>query len=433
MISFIKKVSVLSIVVLSIGLLILVFLVFSTEPTVKEPAQLEHTDISSIKKQFSESNPFKRKRYGLRHVAFDEKTLNQAVHLAMKQLNQIPVSINLETGFAKIQASLKVPTELFSLYLNIDFDVIPTDQIFELENVTIGNFRIPNWIVRKVTPYAMQSASNRYPDYMELISAIRRIDIQPQRVNVSYRWNNVIANRAQSITRDALLSAREQKLVSIYYAHLSDISRLTFWRKTSLDKIIRPMFQLAQERTINGANPIEENRAVILTLGLAATAVPIRHLIDIDKSKRVRNVRLYHLTLRDRRDLMQHFLISAALTVSTDKGLTDAIGLSKEMEDSQGGSGFSFADLLADRTGVKFAETAIADKNKAIQLQAFMSRSELKESDYMPSYKELPEAITSLEFKKRFIDVKNKKYLFVENELEQRILSTPLYNPRKSS
>ncbi len=428
MISLIKKISVLSILVSFISALILLFLVFSTEPTIKEQAQLEHTDISNIKKQFSESNPFKRKRYGLKHVDFDEKTLNQAVHLAMNQFSQIPVSINLESGYANIRTSLKIPTESFSLYLNLDFDLVPTDQFFELENVIIGKFKIPNWIMKILAPYAMQSASNRYPDYMELVSAIRKIDIKPQNVTVSYRWNNVVASRAQSFTRDALLSAREQKLVSIYYAHLSDISRLTFWQKTSLDKIIRPMFQLARERTVNGANPVEENRAVILTLGLAATAVPIRHLIDIDKSKRVRNVRFYRLTLRNRRDLMQHFLISAALTVSTDKGLTDAIGLSKEMEDSQGGSGFSFADLLADRAGVKFAETATAEKSNAIQLQDFMSRNELKESDYMPSYKELPEAITSLEFKKRFIDVKNKKYLFIENELTQRILSTPLYN-----
>jgi len=428
MINLIKKISLLSILVSFLGLLILVFLIFSTEPTVKEPAQLEHTDISSIKKQFSESNPFKRKRYGLKHVVFDEKTLNQAVHLAMKQFNQIPVYINLETSYANIRTSLKVPAVPFSLYLNVDFDVVPTDQFFELENVKIGRFEISNWIVRKLAPYAIQAASNRYPDYMELVSAIRKIDIKPQSVRVSYRWNNVIANRAQSITRDALLSAREQKLVGIYYAYLSEISRLTFWRKTSLDKIIRPMFELALKRTNNGADPVEENRAVILTLGLVATAVPIRHLINIDKSKRVRNVRFYHLTLRDRRDLMQHFLISAALTVSTDKGLTDAIGLSKEMEDSQGGSGFSFADLLADRAGVKFAESATANKSNAIQLQEFMSRNDLKESDYMPSHKELPEAITSLEFKKRFIDVKNKKYLFVENELTQRILTTPLYN-----
>ena len=45
----------------------------------------------------------------------------------------------------------------------------------------------------------------------------------------------------------------------------------------------------------------------------------------------------------------------------------------------------------------------------------------------MPIHKNFPEAITSLEFKKRFIDVKNEKYLFVENELTQRVLKTPLY------
>jgi len=423
----IRNIAVFTITVAFASLLILVFLIFSTYPTVSEPKQLEHTDISNIKKQFSESNPFKRKRYGLKHVSFDEKTLNQAVHLASNKILKIPFRIKLETDAAKIQTSSKITIFPFNLYLNTTFDVVPSENFFELENLGVGGVPIPNWLISLFTPYIMQAISDRYPSYIELVSAIRKIEIKPQRVSVSYRWNNIVANHAQSITRDVLLTAREQQLVSVYYTKLSEISRLTFWRRSSLDTVIKPMFKLAQERTFAGGDPIEENRAVILTLGLAATAVPIRHLIKFDKSKRVRNVRFYNLTLRNRRDLMQHFLISAALTVSTNKGLTDAIGLSKEMEDSQGGSGFSFADLLADRVGVNFAESAIKNRESAVALQKFMAKEDLKEPDYMPNHKNLPEAITSLEFKKRFIDVKHEQYLFVENELTQRIRATPLY------
>ena len=403
-------------------------IILSAQPSVQEPEQLDHTEISNIKKQFSESNPFKRKRYGLKHVAFDEKTLNQAVRLAMNKVITVPTYVELKNGLAHVRLSSKLPTGLFDLYLNIAFDLKPTEQFFEVDNLKVGDLKVPDWIVTSAAPYVMRSVSDRYPDYIELISAIRKIDIKPQYVAITYRWNNVVANRAQSITRDVLLSPREQELVSVYYTHLSDIFRLTFWRKTSLDNVIRPMFALAKERTQQGGDAIEENRAVLLTLGLVATAVPIRHLIKFDPLKRVRNVRFYHLTLHNRRDLMQHFLISAALTVSTNKTLTDAIGLSKEMEDSEGGSGFSFADLLADRAGVRFAGTAVSDTDSAITLQNYMSREDLKETDYMPSHKNLPEAISALEFKKTYVDVKNEKYQFVENELIQRILSTPLHN-----
>jgi len=61
-------------------------------------------------------------------------------------------------------------------------------------------------------------------------------------------------------------------------------------------------------------------------------------------------------TLRGRHDLAQHFAVSAYLTVQVGAANARTAGLFKELRDSQGGSGFSFADLAADLAGVRFAQ-----------------------------------------------------------------------------
>jgi hypothetical protein len=45
----------------------------------------------------------------------------------------------------------------------------------------------------------------------------------------------------------------------------------------------------------------------------------------------------------------------------------------------------------------------------------------------MPPHDNLPESITALEFKKRYINIHHEKYLFVEKELQRRIASRTIY------
>ena len=60
-------------------------------------------------------------------------------------------------------------------------------------------------------------------------------------------------------------------------------------------------------------------------------------------------------TMRGRHDWAQHFAVSAALAVLIGPQNAEAAGVVKEISDSRGGSGFSFADLSADLAGIQFA------------------------------------------------------------------------------
>ena len=60
-------------------------------------------------------------------------------------------------------------------------------------------------------------------------------------------------------------------------------------------------------------------------------------------------------TMLGRRDLAQHFVLSAFLAANSGTQAAEAAGLAKEVVDAQGPSGFSFTDIAADRAGIRFA------------------------------------------------------------------------------
>jgi len=120
--------------------------------------------------------------------------------------------------------------------------------------------------------------------------------------------------------------------------------------------------------------------------------------------------------------------VSAAVTVSAGSGLGNAIGLFKELDDSRGGTGFSFDDLLADRAGVQLAELVTETPNSARVMQQRL-HGQLTESDFMPAIDNLPPAIMELAFKQRYRDLDSEKYALVDDEIERRIQRCPVYQP----
>ena len=123
------------------------------------------------------------------------------------------------------------------------------------------------------------------------------------------------------------------------------------------------------------------------------------------------------MTLRGRQDLAQHWLVSAVLALESDGRTADVIGLFKEVLDSRGGTGFSFADLTADRAGVRFGESAAADPRGWQRRVAALTG----ESDLMPTIDDLPEGLQEPEFQKRFRARDNQAYAQVLAQIEQRI------------
>ncbi len=402
-------------------------LMLSFSATTPSPPPITPQDISKLKQILTKSNPFEFQRYKHQALIFDEPLLNQSVNLALKQNTSISIRINLNKNLAHITGSIKLFGFPLPLYLNFSADISPSENLINITNVRLGSLSVPEWLLNQLTPQVMQYTAKHHQDYMSLFDTVKKIDIAENRLIVNYHWNIELSKKLKIAGRNFLLPVEQQKRLRVYYEALVNLSKNKYWHAMGLQEIIQPMFSLAKKRTESGGNPIKENEAAILAMGIMASGIRVNHLLDDQKSPHLRKAVFFRLALLNRRDLMQHFLISAALTVSTNIALSDSIGLSKELDDSKGRSGFSFADLLADRAGTKFAQMVSLNKLSAVKFQQRLSLKTLKELDFMPPHDKLPESISELEFKNRYIDIQHERYLFVEKELRRRIDERSLY------
>jgi uncharacterized protein YfiM (DUF2279 family) len=134
----------------------------------------------------------------------------------------------------------------------------------------------------------------------------------------------------------------------------------------------------------------------------------------------------FALSLQQRRDFGRHFLVSAGIAAGSETGLSDAIGVHKEMSDSRGGSGFSFTDIAADRAGTRFGKLATASADSARRIQHLLSQG-LTEADIMPAVLDLPEGLSEAEFDSRYTAIDSPAYRAVLDEIDRRIATCALY------
>ena len=131
------------------------------------------------------------------------------------------------------------------------------------------------------------------------------------------------------------------------------------------------------------------------------------------------------LTLNGRLDSPLHFLISAVLAAQVGVGVADTAGLYKEVSDAQGGSGFSFNDLAADRAGTRFGLLAV---NAPQRLQATLAAG-VRERDLMPDVNDLPDGLTAAEFAERFGRVGTPAYQHMMADIEARLDRCRIFQP----
>jgi len=138
--------------------------------------------------------------------------------------------------------------------------------------------------------------------------------------------------------------------------------------------------------------------------------------------RRARLIVLGQPTIRGRRDLAQHFVVSCYLTAAYGKLVANAAGLAKELQDAKGGSGFSFVDLTADKAGAEFASGVLT---KRIACRDLADKFLI--TDFVPPLDRLPEGIGWDEFIATYGDESNPRFQQAVQDVFCRIRALPPY------
>ncbi len=406
-----------------VALLVLAWYGTDHAPSVAPAQRLAPAQIGHAQRLLERNDP-RRARPGLLrtiHLTQDEADLALAL-LAQRQW-QGAARVVLREGEATLAASVPLPTNPFGPWLNVEAVVADTGAWPRLASLRLGRWQVPDALAQHALGYGVRWLQ-RNPATGPAADAVQRVRITPQTLTVVYAWNDSLPDRLRS----ALLDAADLERLQACQARLAEQVRRTSAAETlPLHSLLQPVLELAARRAgpKAGAQALaDEQRMALVALafyvngkGLGALA-PAAAQWPAPEPRRV--------ALGGRGDWAQHFTISAALAAVAGTPLADAVGLYKELEDARGGSGFSFADLAADRAGTRFGALAAGAGPTQDRLQRRLKVG-LEDQDLLPPLRDLPEFLEEAEFKRRYGTVESAAYKRMAADIERRVGALGLY------
>lgn len=213
----------------------------------------------------------------------------------------------------------------------------------------IGLLPIPAWLARIIMTRAWSLVEAESPQARTLEETLPLVRIAPREARIVLIHPGRSAALA-GLSRLGGTSTDPRWVARAYCA-------LTPHADADLAAIIRRAWSLARPGSLSA---IDQNRGLMLAVAmrtvpeyrdrLAGGALPlVTACTNPDQP----------VTLAGRNDLAKHWAMSAALEASLGGSVAQSLGAFKELSDSlEGGSGFSFVDLAADRSGERFARAA---------------------------------------------------------------------------
>ena len=396
-----------------------VYLCFQDRPLVRRTAEFTPEHIESAKRLLEKHDPRKAKSGTLRTVSIRADELDLAANYLANRYGGGSSRIALQPGALTLTATIEVPRSPFGRYLNVEAALRETAGLPAFDQLHIGALPVPGWLADMALAHAMRGL-NRTEEYQVAADTIRNVSIADGSVQVIYQWRDDLPDRL----RKALLPPSDAERLKIYQERLVQITGdAATPRGLSLADLLVPLMRLAAERSAGG-DPQAENRAAIAVVAFYVNSKGLSAIVPGAKDWPRPAART--VTLNGRQDFPQHFTISAALAANAGGPLSDAIGLYKELDDSRGGSGFSFNDIAADRAGSVFGERATRSADGA---RAFQQRvaAGVREPDMMPEVADLPEFMAEAEFKRRFGGIGAPAYNKLMQDIERRVAACALY------
>ncbi len=409
-----------------------IFIVVSDEPLVISSKKSNPQSLLSLKKGIKQAvqtlNSSKpQKLISIKHTEVDE-----LLAILSKSVPSVSAKYNHSNLQLLIALSIKLPSNPVGKYINISTEF--TDN----NNLLAGHTRIGEVLLDNdlAFGFAFFVASLILDD--DLITLSKRL-----LSNVSYSQKDISLSIDEDIDTNLLIDRIKQDLkkysnlawsssqftgVAHYYHQLLAFSEYTRGiDKVSVFDYLKPLY--IEAKTLSLADKaVDENTSALLAFGLFAGDYKLRrflsHVTGIELNDQVL---LPKVVLANRQDLMLHFLYSSIIPILSSKNLSLSIGELKEISDMEsGGSGFSFADLAADRAGIQFITMATDNNGGAEHLQTFLARAE-SEQGFFPDIFGLEEQISLSKFDINYRDTDSEEYKIIIDEIDRRIRLLPLY------
>lgn len=397
---------------------LLAVLAVDEQPLVTDSARLSVEELARAERVLREHDPRRQPAGGYRTLTLTAEDLDALVGYLAQRFGGAATRVTLGPGEVLLAATRQLPENPVGRYLNVGATLRPRGTDLTLGDVRVGRVPLPDTLVAWAWG-RLQEELARDPGFRLARESVRDVRVGPDALRVRYEWRPEILAAA----RDHLVSPAERERLTAYQRRLhAALAAAPAGQPVSVAEVLADLGRSPP----TSEDPVADNRALLVVIAAQALGKDLRLLAPDAETMPGRTARL---VLRGRVDLAQHFLGSAGITAAAGSTLSDALGLSKELADARGGSGFSFTDLAADRTGTRFGELASASPESARAWRAHLARQPLREEDFMPAVDGLPEFLPEAEFRRRYGEVGSPAYRQVLEEVERRVAAVPMYRP----
>ncbi len=393
---------------------LLLLLMIENQPITLTTWSLNQDELQRVKAVISDS-----REQAQTSLALSEHDLNMALSYLLNYYTRSTSEITLQKGQLNFKISLLLKKNIFGKYLNFNFNLTKQQGYPVIHTLRIGSVAIADefagLILESIIKY---TPLKNY--YVLAAQHIRDIQILEDQVNISY-----ITQDDVDLQNELSLSDQNYQAVLFYQQKITAIvaQHDPQWR-LSLAELLQPLFKEARARS-SRKTAIEENRALLIAAASYVNKSEIEAYIPFNIGPVLEQE--YPAFMYKRTDMAKHFMVSAVLAASGAETLADFVGLEKELEDAESGSGFSFIDLACDRAGLFLGKTSVASGKKARRLQKRMSRIR-HYTDFMPDVTDLPENMTFAQFTERFGSVYDPRYQEMLKKIDERISALEIYN-----
>lgn len=419
---------------LAIGILVTlggVVLVWGLQPA---PADFAETDVSTDDRQrlvqkLQRHDPRRLEPDALQTLTLSEQELNQLLSWALSLVAcESKGRVEVTDNDLELRFSCLLPR--IDRYLNLTASGAAFVDEGQLAvkplRLQVGSLSLPSWALRAAGPSIFDRAvQNRHT--RPFFSSLESIELAHGSAAVTY-GRLQLSGRLLHDTLEAFGQSIDLAPAVEHYAkQLIEQSQQP--EQLDLAEALQMTFAAAKRRVEAGADPVDENRAALLAIGYLFGDGRVGLLVGPDLPRppervawKFRGVRFY-----GRKDWARHFALSAGIELGSSPLTNHMIGVLKEELDADGGSGFSFADLLADRAGAKLAREATSNPARARLLQRRLA-GDWELSAIYPEATGLPEGLSEEEFEQKFGGVGGAGYQRVLAEIERRVDSCALYS-----
>ena len=386
----------------------------SRQPLVSETLRYSPEDVARAERLIRDNDP-RRLAPGTRYaVELSDDDLNRLGGYLIQSTTGARSRIEISDDTLRVRVTHSLTQLPIRPYLNVEIDLIDAGRSLQVSHARVGALRLPaslvDWAARRAIATLLSDERLRLS-----VASIDAVVVGSEGLRLEYTWHPSVIDDAA----ETLLARMDQVALRHYHDRLVELQQQGIGRRGSLSSVLQPLFNDALERSQRN-DPATENAALISLLSAWAN----RGLERLVPGQLARPGR-FRLTLRGRHDFAKHFLISAALSARGDSALSNAVGLVKEIIDTDRGSGFSFTDIAADFAGSRFGELAVDDAT-ARTLQARIAAG-VSDDELMPSTSDLPDHMDGAEFERRFERVGSPAYEAMMSEIRQRVATLELY------